>query len=53
MSDIEKSYIVDNMLIKGLSVNRNENYCNYDYNLGTNLEDSGLRFYTHKYFLGH
>jgi len=39
VSDIDQTYFIDTLLIKGLSVNRNENYSNFDYNLHTNLED--------------
>lgn len=41
------------MIIKGVSVNRNENDCNYDYNLLKNMDNKGMRFYMHKYFSGH
>lgn len=53
MSDINHSYLIDSVLIKGLSVNRSENYSNYDYNLYTNLEEAGIRMYTHKFFSGY
>jgi hypothetical protein len=53
VSDNEDTYIVDSMIIKGVSVNRDENDCNYDYNLLKNLESQGMRFYMHKYFTGH
>ena len=33
ISDNTSSYIVDSMLIRGVSVNRDENDCNYDYHL--------------------
>jgi hypothetical protein len=53
VSDIEDTYIVDSMIIKGVSVNREENDCNYDYNLLKNMDNQGMRFYMHKYFSGH
>jgi hypothetical protein len=53
VSDINHSYLIDSVLIKGLSVNRSENYSNYDYNLYTNLEEAGIRMYTHKFFSGY
>lgn len=53
VSDNDQTYFIDTLLIKGLSVNRNENYTNFDYNLHTNLEESGIRLYTHKYFTGY
>jgi hypothetical protein len=53
VSDIDQSYMIDNLLIKGLSVNRSENYSNFDYNLYTNLEEAGIRMYTHKFFKGY
>ena len=33
VSDISESYVVDTMLVKGVSVLREENDCNYDYRL--------------------
>jgi len=53
VSDNEGTYIVDSMIIKGVSINRDENDCNYDYNLLKNLDNQGMRFYMHKYFTGH
>lgn len=53
VSDIEDTYIVDSMIIKGVSVHRSENDCNYDYNLLKNMDNKGMRFYMHKYFSGH
>lgn len=53
MNDSDESYLVDSVLIRGLSVNRSENYSNYDYNLFMNLEEAGVRMYTHKYFTGY
>lgn len=41
------------MIVKGVSVHRDENDCNYDYNLQKNLDNQGMRFYMHKYFTGH
>ena len=34
-------------------MNREENDCNYDYNLLKNMDNQGMRFYMHKYFSGH
>ena len=45
--------MVDNVIIKGVSVIRDENDCNYDYNLLKNMDNQGMRFYMHKYFSGH
>jgi len=53
VSDIKEDYIIDTMIVKGVSVRRDENDCNYDYNLLRNLEDRGMKFYMHKYFSGH
>ena len=53
LSDNENSYIVDSMIIKGVSVRREENDANFDYNLQKDLENEGMRFYMHKYFTGH
>ena len=53
ISDSEQSYLIDSVLIRGLSVNRSENYSNFDYNLHMNLEEAGIRMYTHKYFTGY
>ena len=53
VSDIENTYIIDNMIIKGISPVRSENDCNYDYDLVKIREHMGMRFYMHKYFSGH
>ena len=53
ISDNKEDYIINTILVKGVSVRRDENDCNYDYNLIKNLEDDGLKFYLHKYFTGH
>lgn len=53
VSDNDQSYLIDSVLIKGLSVNRSENYSNFDYNLFMNLEEAGIRMYTHKFFTGY
>jgi len=52
-SDNNDTYIVDSLIVKGVSVIRSENDCNYDYNLQKNLDSKGMRFYMHKYFTGH
>lgn len=41
------------MIIKGISPRRNENDCNFDYNLHKEKENDGFRFYLHKWFSGH
>lgn len=46
------SYMIDQMLVKGVRQNRDENDLNHDYVYVDNLENRGLRFYLHKYFLG-
>ena len=53
VSDLDQDYIVDSMLIKGVSVNRDENDCNYDYVLLKDRDHLGMRFYQHKYFSGY
>lgn len=53
VSDNSSTYIVDSMIIKGVSVNRDENDCNYDYKLMKDRDHEGMRFYMHKYFSGH
>ena len=53
ISDIQDDYIVDSMIIKGVSSKRDENDCNYDYNKLKNMENQGMIFYMHKYFSGH
>ena len=44
--------MIDTMLVKGLSVRREENHFNFDY-VVTNDEMFGVRNYQHKYFLGY
>ena len=39
ISDINESYIVDSMIVKGVSANRDENDCNYDYNKIRKMEN--------------
>jgi hypothetical protein len=53
VSDNSSSYIVDSVIIKGVSPRRKENDSNFDYSLMKNLDNQGLRFYNHKYFSGH
>lgn len=48
----KSSYIIDQMLIKGVKHNRDENDSNHDYMYVDTHENMGLRFYLHKYFLG-
>lgn len=50
---VAEDYIVDMMLVRGLSVDRDENSCNFDYELNRSEESQGLRFYQHKYFTGY
>ena len=53
VSDNRDTYIVDSMIIKGVSPRRDENDCNYDYVLEKGKDHMGMRFYMHKYFTGH
>ena len=53
VSDNTDTYVVDSVIIKGVSVNREENDCNYDYKLMKDRDHEGMRFYMHKYFSGH
>ena len=53
ISDNNDSYIVDSIIIKGVSPNRDENDSNFDYELMKNKDNEGMRFYFHKYFTGH
>lgn len=53
VSDNQDTYIVDSMIIKGVSPRREENDSNYDYVVQKQLDHEGMRFYMHKYFLGH
>ena len=48
----KESYIIDQMLIKGVKANRDENDSNHDYMYVDTNEVEGLRYYLHKYFLG-
>lgn len=48
----KSSYLIDNMLVKGVKFNRDENDTNHDYMYVDTHESIGLRFYLHKYFLG-
>ena len=48
----KSSYIIDQMLIKGVKANRDDNYSNHDYMYVDTNESEGLRYYLHKYFLG-
>ena len=41
------------MLVRGLSVDREQNDCNYDYELNRSEESEGMRFYQHRYFTGY
>lgn len=53
VSDIEGDYLVDCMLVRGVSPDRSQNESNFDYTLDRTEEDSGLRYYRHKYFDGY
>ena len=46
------SYLIDQLLVKGVRFNRDENDNNHDYLYVDNQENEGLRFYLHKYFIG-
>jgi hypothetical protein len=46
------SYLIDQMFIKGVKQNRDENDSNHDYMYVDTNEVEGLRYYLHKYFLG-
>jgi hypothetical protein len=48
----KSSYIIDQMLIKGVKSNRDDNDSNHDYMYVDTNENEGLRYYLHKYFLG-
>jgi len=48
----KSSYIIDQMLIKGVKANRDDNDSNHDYMYVDTNESEGLRYYLHKYFLG-
>ena len=48
----KSSYIIDQMLIKGVKADRDENDSNHDYMYVDTNESEGLRYYLHKYFLG-
>lgn len=51
ISDIEHSYTIDSVLVRGLSPHRHENGYNYDYELEVS-GDNGAKYYRHRYFLG-
>lgn len=48
----KSSYIIDQMLVKGVKANRDDNDSNHDYMYVDTNESEGLRYYIHKYFLG-
>jgi len=48
----KSSYIIDQMLVKGVKANRDDNDSNHDYMYVDTNEAEGLRYYLHKYFLG-
>jgi hypothetical protein len=48
----KSSYIIDQMLVKGVKANRDDNDSNHDYMYVDTNESEGLRYYLHKYFLG-
>ena len=50
VSDAEQTYIIENLLVQGISARRSENETNYDYRLIRDREDQGIRRYVHKYF---
>eukprot|EP00347_Sterkiella_histriomuscorum_P000208 403376769 len=49
----DESYIVDQILVKGVSQDRELNDQNIDYIYSNRYEGEGLRIYTHKYFIGY
>ena len=51
MSDNDSDYILDAIFVKGVSHIREENDCNYDYELIKNSQSAGFRVYMHRYFL--
>ena len=46
------SYLIDQLFVKGVRHNRDENDSNHDYIYVEMNENQGLRFYLHKYFIG-
>ena len=52
MQPVGDSYLVDNLMIKGVSMDRSLNASNVDYALEDADELKGLRHYFHKAFLG-
>ena len=53
ISDIKEDYVVEHMLIQGVSTNRELNDFNFDYELMKSKDEEGTRLYCHKYFTGH
>jgi hypothetical protein len=55
-ADLEKtaksSYMIDQVLVKGVKFDRHLNDLNHDYMYVDSHVNQGLRFYLHKYFLG-
>jgi hypothetical protein len=49
--DLENSYTINTVMIRGLSTNREENDYNFDYYLEEN-QQTGIKYYQHKYFCG-
>ena len=49
---VKSSYMIDQMLVKGVRFDRDENDSNHDYMYVDTHENMGVRFYLHKYFLG-
>lgn len=46
------SFIADAIFVKGISANRSENDTNFDYLYVPEMEELGLRQYTHRYHSG-
>ena len=46
------SYLIDQIFVKGVHHNRDDNDSNHDYMYVDTHENLGLRYYLHKYFLG-
>lgn len=53
VSDNDENYIIDSMIIKGISPKRDENDNNFDYQINSKKDNDGMRFYMHKFFIGY
>lgn len=52
VSDSPETYIIDSLLVQGVSAQREKNMSNFDYSLEQSQEAAGVRAYTHRYFTG-